>query len=96
MPKLLVSLVSWALLLFIQDEEEKKKSDGGSGRKEQSVLQAKLTNLAIKIGYIGEADQLSLFSSWIAVGISGWLAAWLQLVAEWITDPVGLDERLAC
>ena len=58
-------------MLFTQDEEENRKSDGGSGRKEQSVLQAKLTNLAIKIGYIGEADQLSLFSSWKAVGISG-------------------------
>lgn len=47
--------------VFTQDEEEKKPSEG-HGRKEQSVLQAKLTNLAIKIGYIGEA---------------GWLAGWL-------------------
>lgn len=36
-------------------KEEEKKPSEGHGRKEQSVLQVKLTNLAIKIGYIGTA-----------------------------------------
>ena len=46
------------LLLLMQEgqeeeEEEKKKTGGGMGRKEKSVLQAKLTKLAIQIGYAG-------------------------------------------
>jgi len=31
-----------------------KKPAGAAGRKEKSVLQAKLTKLTIKIGYIGQ------------------------------------------
>ena len=36
-----------------KEEEEKKPPSGGSSRKEKSVLQAKLTKLAIQIGYAG-------------------------------------------
>ena len=36
-----------------EEEEETKKPSGGGGRKEKSVLQAKLTKLAIQIGYAG-------------------------------------------
>ena len=39
-----------------EEDEEKKPAPaaGGGGRKEKSVLQAKLTKLAIQIGYAGK------------------------------------------
>lgn len=37
-----------------KEEEEKPKANVGGGRKEKSVLQAKLTKLAIQIGYAGK------------------------------------------
>ena len=36
-----------------EEEVEVKKKSSGGGRKEKSVLQAKLTKLAIQIGYAG-------------------------------------------
>ena len=36
-----------------EEEEEKKPAPAAGGRKEKSVLQAKLTKLAIQIGYAG-------------------------------------------
>lgn len=37
----------------VKGEEEETKKPSGLGRKEKSVLQAKLTKLAIQIGYAG-------------------------------------------
>ena len=37
-----------------ENEEKKPAPAGGGGRKEKSVLQAKLTKLAIQIGYAGK------------------------------------------
>ena len=37
-----------------KEEEEDEKNDSKMKKKEQSVLQAKLTKLAIQIGYGGE------------------------------------------
>ena len=38
-----------------EEPPEEKKPSSGLGRKEKSVLQAKLTKLAIQIGYAGQA-----------------------------------------
>ena len=39
-----------------EEEAEKKPTSVGGGRKEKSVLQAKLTKLAIQIGYAGNLE----------------------------------------
>ena len=38
------------------EEEPEEKKTSGLGRKEKSVLQAKLTKLAIQIGYAGQSS----------------------------------------
>lgn len=40
---------------MLQGEDSEVKASGGGSRKEKSVLQAKLTKLAIQIGYAGTA-----------------------------------------
>ena len=46
----------------LEEEPEMKKPDmGGGEKKERSVLQAKLTKLAIQIGYAGKIPQNAFF-----------------------------------
>ena len=40
-----------------EEDEEKKPAPAAGGRKEKSVLQAKLTKLAIQIGYAGNPPE---------------------------------------